>query len=79
MPDRISRYRTARLLMHMPSAEGRRAHWDLMAIDVAKGIPHSQVIGRGVIEGLSTRPSQDETVEAMIEALASLLAGTSPA
>lgn len=65
MPDRISRYRQVRLIIDVPHADGRLAHWSLMGIHVRRGIPDSRLIASGVVPLSGPTPSVQQVYDAL--------------
>ncbi len=65
MSDRISRYRYARLTLHVPPARSPLAHWSLSSVAVSRGIPDLRVLQLGVVPLRPINPSEQEVWEAL--------------
>lgn len=64
MPDRISRYRVARLNLYPPQTRGGQARWCLLAHTIRAGIPNAVIVLDGVLSGVNPQPTTEELLEA---------------
>ena len=65
MPDRISSYRSARLLIFPSQLDTGQASWALVLETVRGGIPHGSVEARGVVPLLGATPLVADIWEAI--------------
>lgn len=69
MTDRISRYRTIRLVIHVPPSGHERAPWSLIATTVRAGVPSAQILLDGTVPLHGPRPGIEEIMDALDAAL----------
>lgn len=69
MPDRISRFRVARLSIFPPQTGGGQARYCLTASTIRKGVPHTQILVDGVLPMSSQMPTTEELLEAIDSAV----------
>lgn len=67
--DRISRYRVARLSLHIPVNPLAKGHYALIATGVRNGVPTSLVLADGMVPCPAHNPTTEEILEAMDAAL----------
>jgi hypothetical protein len=70
MADRISNYRSVRLVLQVPAKAGGRTYYSLHAISTVRGVPSSTILADGVVPPLAP----DCTTEAIWEAINSAVA-----
>lgn len=63
--DKISRYRTVRLAIHVPLAGTERAPWSLVAQTVRSGVPSAQILLDGTVPLTGPRPGIEEILDAL--------------
>lgn len=69
MTDRISRYRTVRLAIHVPLTDSERAPWSLVAQTVRAGVPSAQILLDGTVPLRGPRPGIEEILDALDAAI----------
>ena len=69
MPDRISRYRVARISMFPPMAAGNMARYALTASVIRNGVPTSQILLDGLVPNAPAFPTTEELLELFDSAL----------
>jgi hypothetical protein len=69
MPDRISRFRVARLSLYPPHEGNRSAPYALIASTIKNGIPSAQILVDGRLPALSANPTTEEILEGMDAAI----------
>lgn len=65
MTDTISRYRTIRLAIHVPTSETERAPWTLVAQTVRAGVPSAQILLDGTVPLHGPRPGIEQILDAV--------------
>jgi len=65
MADRISTYRTVRLVLQVPHKPGGRTYYSLHAIAVRRGVPTSTILADGVVPPISPNCTTEEIWEAL--------------
>ena len=65
MPDRICRYRVARLSVFPPLLEPGDARYAIISNVVKNGVPTGQILADGTLRGCSPFPTTEEVLEMM--------------
>lgn len=63
MVDRISNYRTVRLVLFLPQRPRAGIRWAVTKIGVRSGVPTGQVVADGIMKGGNDHPSEAEIWE----------------
>lgn len=63
--DRISTYRTVRLLLHVPANQHTLAHWALHATRTQRGVPFAQVLQSGLVPLPAVSPTEQDIWEGL--------------
>lgn len=69
MPDRISRYRVARLSLFPPMTAGGNAAYAVVASTIRNGIPNAQILVDGQLRDVPSHPTTEELLELFDSAL----------
>ena len=69
MPDRISRFRVARMSVFPPMEAGNHARYAVTASTIRRGVPSAQILFDGTLPNAPAFPTTEELLELFDSAL----------